>query len=159
MGKLPVKMTSFCVLVELVLKDAERTITATQKAQTTKVTHVQDTVHLTAKKKNSDVPSQTIQSQDVQFLHCALDSKTILDVILQTNASQPVSKPAPSNAVMMKSNAKVKLTVILTVLIKISVNLKQKTSMVMLAQMTLLLMDAQSTAVEILSCVHPKKML
>jgi len=180
-------MMSFCVLVELILKDAEKMITATLKALITKVTLVQDTAHLTAKKKNSDAPSQTIQSQDAQFLHCAfqnqktvlvniviinnahffaknpnncaLDSKTILDVILLINAYQPVLKPVPSNAVMMKSNAKVKLTVILTVLTKISVNLKQRTSMVMLAQMILLLMDAQSTAVEILSCAHPKKML
>ena len=128
-------MTSFCVLVELILKDAERTITATQKAQTTKVTHVQDTVHLTAKKKNSDVPSQTIQSQDVQFLHCAfqnqkmalvniviinnahffvknlnncaLDSKTIWDATLPMYAYQTVSKLVQFNVPMMKSNAKV----------------------------------------------------
>ena len=180
-------MTSFCVLVELIPKDAEKTITATQKAQITKVTHAQDTVHLTAKRKNSDVPSQTIQSQDVQSLHCAfqnqktvlvniviinnahffaknpnncaLDLKTILDVILLTNAYQPVSKPAPFNAVMMKSNVKVKLIVILTVLTKISANLKQRMSMVMPAQMILLLMDAQSTAVEILSCVHLRRIL
>ena len=180
-------MTSSCVPEELIQKDAMKMITATLKAPIMKVTHAQDTVHLTAKRKNSDVPSQTIQSQDVQSLHCAfqnqktvlvntviinnahffaknpnncaLDLKTILDVILLTNAYQPVSKPAPSNAAMMKSNAKVKLIVILTVLTKISANLKQRMLMVMPAQMILLLMDAPSTAVEILSCAHLKKML
>merc|ERR1712136_266558 len=89
----------------------------------------------------------------------ALDSKTILDATLLMNAYLPVSKPAQYNAPMMKSNAKVTLIAKQTVLIKTCAKPKPKMLMVRLVQMTLLLMDVQSTAVEILSCAHLRRML
>ena len=173
---------------ELIQKDAVKMITATLRALITKVTHVQDIAHLIVKKKKSDALSQTIQLQDALCLHCAfqnqkiiteniaiinnvhlsviliasncaLDSKTILDATLLMNAYQPVSKPAQFNVPMMKSNAKVTLIAKQTVLIKICAKPKPKMSMVRPVQMTLLHMGAQSTAVEILSCAHLRRML
>ena len=181
-------MTSSYVPEELIQKDAVKMITATQRALITKVTHAQDIVHLIARKKKSDAPSQMIQLLDAPCLHCAfqnrkiitqiiaiinnvhlsailiasncaLDSKTIWDAILLMNAFQTVSKPAQFNVPMMKSNAKVTLIAKQTVLIKICAKPKPKMSMVMPVQMTLLLMDVQSTAVEILSCVRLRRML
>ena len=137
-------MMSSCVQVELIQKDAEKTITATKRELTMKVIHAQDTAHLIALTKNSDAPSQTIQSPVALFLLYAflkkkttavkivptnnahffviqktnnyvLDLKIILDVKLQINAFPTASKHAQFNAPMMKSNAKVNLTAKLTV--------------------------------------------
>ena len=137
-------MTSSCVQVELIQKDAEKMITVIKKELTMKVIPAQDTAHSTALMKNSDAPSQTIQSLVAQFLlyafqkkktttvkiaiisnvhffvmlktnNCVLDLKIILDVRLQTNAFLTVSKPVQFNAPKMKSNAKVNLTAKLTV--------------------------------------------
>ena len=137
-------MMSSCVQVELIQKDAEKMITATKKELIMKVIPAQDTAHLTARMKNSDAPSQTIQSLVVQFLlyafqkkktttvkiaiisnvhffvilktnNCVLDLKIILDVRLQTNAFLTASKHAQFNAPKMKSNEKVNLTAKLTV--------------------------------------------
>ena len=137
-------MTSSCVQVELIQKDAEKMITATKKELTMKVIHAQDTAHLIALMKNSDAPSQTIQSPVALFLlyafqkkrtttvkivtinnahffailkanNCVLDLKTIWDARLQINASLTALKHVQFNALMMKSNAKVNLTAKLTV--------------------------------------------
>jgi len=169
-------------------KDAEKMTTVTPKALVMVEKSAQDTVHLIAKKKNSDAPSQTIQSLVAPSLHCAsqnqrtimentaiinnallsvilkanncaLDSKTIWVVILPINAFQPVSKLAQFNVPMMKSNVKVSYKIAVIVLIKISAKLKPRMSMEMPVPMILLLMDAQKAAVEIPSCAHPKKML
>ena len=137
-------MTSSCVQVELIQKDAEKMITVTKKELTMKVIPAQDTAHSIALMKNSDAPSQTIQSLVAQFLlyvfqkkktttvkiatinnahffailkpnNCVLDLKTIWDARLQINASLTASKHVQFNALMMKSNVKVNLTAKLTV--------------------------------------------
>ena len=181
-------MTSSCVPEVPIQKDAEKMITATKKALIMKATHAQDTVHSIVPKKNSDAPSQTIQSQAAPFLHCAfqkrktitamiaiinnahsfatlqpnnnaLDTKITLDAKPQIPAYQPVLKPVLSNVAKTKLNAKAKLIATAIALILMFARQKPRMSMVTLAPMILPLMDAQSIAVMIPSCAHPQKML
>ena len=181
-------MMSSCALEAPIQKDAEKMITATKKALIMKATHAQDTAHSIVPKKNSDAPSQTIQSQVALFLHYAFQrKKTIMAMIVNTNnahsfatlqpnsnaldtkitlaakpqihASPPVLKPVPSNVPKTKSNAKDQLTVTPIALIPMFARQRPRMSMVTLAPMILLLMDAQSIAVMVLSYAHLQKML
>ena len=79
---------SFSVLEKLTAMDAEKMIIATQKVLVIPESLALDTVHLTAQKRNSNVPSQMIQLQGVPFLLCVSQKKKmeVVNTVIINNA-------------------------------------------------------------------------